>query len=487
MNLTYRSALSKKQALTLTGIYLLVCMLFKFLYPYPDLFGDSINYIEWGIMKMPLAYRPLGYTHFLMWFNGMGANYITIIVLQLLAYLVACLYFLSTVLLLLPDNKYYRNILTLFILFNPVSLFLNNMMAADGLFMSFSIIWLASIIRIAMKEKMHFHFAIHLVAFYVLYNLRYNALYYPLFTVILVFFMKEKTSIKLVYAAIVIIFGTALYQNTLDHSERWIGVRMLSGFQGWAMANNAIHIYKVQEVDPDLWDTPQEQGLHAFIMKYKDSIDIPKTQALTDAYQWSNKGPLKRFMVNIMIQANSRHSIYYWWGLAKFYNGVGWKLVLTYPGAFMKAFYLPNLANCIYPPSETMAGYTAHTYTLSEPTRAFLGTGNKKLITKAPMLQVYTVRIFGYVYAVLTVVTMVVSVFFMGLWCLRFRKSNQPDLLRQTLVLFTGFYIISILLSALAHIVHMRYIALLMILMDVAIPLLFFAWYKENMGKKSAA
>ncbi|PZF72928.1 hypothetical protein [Taibaiella soli] len=448
---------------------------FKFLFPYPDVFLDSVNYLQWGLTDAQIAYRPLGYSHFLMLFSGYGNNYINVVAFQYLVFVIATKFFLDTIFSIFNPNNKIKWLCWILILLNPINLFINNLISTDGLFISFSAVWLASLLQFLYAGKRKYvYLAIHLISFIFLFGLRYNALYYPAISVLAFLFLKKENFLtKLIPVVLTSAVFLTLYINTCDNSDKQVGVPILSGFGGWAMANNALHVYRVTNVDSSIWDDSDDKELHQFVLRFKDSISGTKT-GVTDRFLWDKKSPLKQYLAKDLKLKKYTNYLAGWWGESIQYNTFGKKLIMSYPGAFFKGFYGPNLGYVFYPPTEVLGMYNQYNQHLEPSWQEYFGVHQDQFTTKAPAIQECFVKAFDLFCIPLSIITTLCSLFlaFLFVKTVAKRKSVTPAF--ATLVILAAFYIISTLLLAFAHPVLLRYILLLHVYF-VVVPIFFFA------------
>lgn len=449
-------------------------IVFKFLFPYPDVFLDSVNYLQWGLSGAKIAFRQLGYSHFLMLFSGYGNNYINVVAVQYLVFVLATKFFLETVFYIFDPGNKIKWLLWILILFNPINLFVNNLISTDGLFISFSAVWLASLLQFfyAPKHK-YLYLAVHLVSFIFLFGLRYNALYYPIISALAFLFLKKGDFLpKLIPIALTGVVFFSLYRNTVDNSDKKVGVPILSGFGGWAMANNALHIYRVIDVDSEIWDDPDYKTLHQYCLKYKDSIPGEKT-GVTDRFLWDKKGPLKQYLLRDLKLGKYPDYMTGWWNESILYNSFGKSLILRYPGAFFKSFYGPNLGRVFFPPTETLGSYNRFDQRLDPAWQKYFGVQKEQFTARTPALQEHFTKAFDIFCIPVSLLTVFCSLFLVFLYVKTLVTQRPLTPAFATLVILAGFYIISILLLAFVHPVLLRYVLLLHVYF-IVVPVFFF-------------
>jgi hypothetical protein len=456
-------------------VSILFFIVFKLLFPYPDAFLDSVNYLQWGLTEAKIAFRPLGYSHFLMLFSGYGSNYINVVVVQYIVFLLSTKFFLDTLFSVFNPNNKIKWLCWVLTIFNPLNFFINNLISTDGLFISFSIVWMASLLHfLYFNKRRYLYLAIHLVSFILLFGLRYNALYYPVVSVLAFLFLKkEKILFKLIPCALTGIVFFMLYNSTCENSEKEVGTPILSGFGGWAMANNALHVYRVTTVDSEMWDDPESKLLHQFILKYKDSI-TDYGAVVTDRFLWDKKSPLKQYLMRDLMMGKYPDYLNGWWNESVLYNNFGKSLIMHYPGAFIKGFYGPNLGNFFYSPPEVLTKYNTFGQHLEQSWQDYFGVKTNIFTTAYPSVQENFIKFIDVFYVPVSIITLLCSLFVAFLYVKSLVKKQRLTTVFATMVILSGFYVISLLLLTFAHPVLLRYVALLHIYFAV-IPVFFFA------------
>lgn len=436
---------------------------FKILFPYPDVFKDSLHYIGWGLRDdIKIAYRPLGYTHLLMALGHIRGTHFVLVMLQFAVHVAASVFFCKTLFRLWPLPRAYRAAVYACTVFNPLAYFLFNLANPDSLFTSLSAVWLTASLRyFFLPRHRGWMLGASLFAFAALFHLRYNGIYYPFFGAAAVLLCALPWRMKLLYAvaSIGLFFGLRAY--AASQAERLIGVREMSGFGGWALANNALHIYRYADVDPSIWEDDEERlfGEVAEMLAYK----VPYERGtVTDQYIWSDASPLKTIVQTGYEQGQWPTFFTGWWHMAPVYERCAKKLIIAYPGTFFRAFYGPNLMNYAFPTAEALDEYDIHEATQSFGTRQLLDFGTRDL-PAPPMrdLQPRVVRTVRGIYCVLSPLAGLSALFFMGLYVHRaMRRGVARESRFQAAALLSAFFMLTVMLLALAHPILLRYVCL---------------------------
>lgn len=453
-------------------------VIYKMLYPQPDIFLDSKNYIDWALEGHPVSYRPIGYSYYLHFFIGSSNNYITLVYIQYFVSLLSFYFFCETIFRLFNFNNGLRIATFCLTIFNPFSFFLVNLISPDSFFLSLTAVWLTTLLLIFSGHKrFYLLLAIHLATFALLFELRYNALYYPFITVLsLVIYKWNIRHLTLVGTSLVLV--VMLYQEVVKRTEAFTGVAVFSGFGGWIMANNAIHVYDMAEVDRDIFDTPEEFELHDMTVKYKDSIvQYNRGREVTDEYMWDDNGPLKHYIWEKVDTHVYPKYFIGWYNVASIYGGFGKKLILHYPFAFLRMFYLPNLLSYFYPPLETMETFDVYNTELGTKTQGYLGIKSAHLDKDNTGLQhniMITEKRLYLLIDILAIATLIMLIV----------RRIQGHTIHEGIKLLALFYVVVLGMSAFGHPILIRYISVLLILGNV-LPIAYLGW--EMQRRKQAS
>ncbi|HEY8970516.1 MAG TPA: hypothetical protein VIM64_15530, partial [Puia sp.] len=157
---------------------LVLFILFKQFYPFASFFQDSYTYLDVAAHGDSISYRPVGYSWFLMLIHFITSSDTALVfvqygILQLAGW---CLY--RSIGLLYSPRRAIGNTLFLFLLFNPLNLYLANAVSSDALFTGLSLIWLTELLWL-MHQPSWGRLVRQTVLLVVIFYIRYNALCYP--------------------------------------------------------------------------------------------------------------------------------------------------------------------------------------------------------------------------------------------------------------------------------------------------------------------
>ena len=462
------------------GISILLFGCFKWLYPQPDIFLDSTNYIEWALKGHSVTYRPIGYSLFLKFLEGSANNYMTIVLLQYLLFLFATYFFNSTIFRLFSFSNTIKIFTYCLTIYNPFAFFLANLIAPDSFFLSFTAIWLTSmLLMFSGRKKFYTMLGLHLLSYIVLFHLRYNAVYYPIITVLSVLIYKPTVKHFIIVGSSVLLVYL-LYRDVIERNKLHTGAEIFSAFGGWILANNAIHIYNMADVEDDIFSNDEEYILHKLSAKFKDSVGFyERGKEVTDEYMWDERGPLKRYAwKKVETRAYNAYFIA-WYHVAATYGSFGKTLITNYPIAFLEMFYLPNLKSYFFPKLETMERYDVYHTNLTQQVQQYTGINSPHLPADIYNLQHRLMKGVRWVYLFIDILSLAAI-------AMLIIRRIQKHIIPEGMKLLALFYIVVLMLSALGHPILIRYIAVLLILGNI-LPLAYIAWEAQRRKLKKPA
>ncbi|MDR1202781.1 MAG: hypothetical protein LBL58_14300 [Tannerellaceae bacterium] len=123
-----------------------------------------------------------------------------------------------------------------------------------------------------------------------------------------------------------------------------------TGFDGWQLANNAMHILPYIDLPPQLIEDPQMKDLHEFSMRYTDKIVEATNNGskVTANFLWDKEFPLKIYILTAYSVLDQPYGQLFIQFGSTLFNKYGQYLILHYPIEFMRYYYLPNMVNMFY-------------------------------------------------------------------------------------------------------------------------------------------
>jgi hypothetical protein len=351
----------KKGVLVVSAIVILIqWMIFKYFFPYPNFMPpDSNSYIEAASDNRFIDIWPIGYSKFLRLFSCVTSSDLALVSFQYFLLQGAILYFLVTVDYFMPLNRWIFRIILAINILNPLLIHLSNFISSDAVFISLSLAWITQLIWIIFQPNRGlflWHAAIVLLCVMVWYN----ALYYPVISLLVIWFTRLPRNAKTI--GMIGIIGPILFfigKTQYEYKQQTDTVQF-SAFGGWQLAANALYGYAhIQSLPPEKIRL-RFRKLHRLVNHYLDSLkqitqmpdEIHGINYLSD-----NKALLKQYM-NQHLQKDTMNNIFKQWAkMGLLYSQYGWHLIFSNPRSFVQYYIWPNLVKYYLPPTGVMGWY----------------------------------------------------------------------------------------------------------------------------------
>jgi hypothetical protein len=451
-------------------------IVFKILYPFPDFYTDSYTYINVALNHWEVSFRPLGYSQALAFVHSINSSATFLVFVQYLLLQLAGLLLFFSVRFFFNLQKAPAVILFVFLLFNPVSIYISNFVLSDAFFISLSLLWFTLLLWIVHRPSWY-HVVLQAVLLILIFKLRYTALYYPVIAALAFLLCRRNLLFKLSGIALGILLIFIEVRNTKDTNERVTGTSVFSGFSGWQMANNALHIYPYIKVDTTDFPSPEFKDINWFVARHFDTAGAAirrNPPVLTTDYMWGarDKTPLKQYMFYYAQKAQFTKYLDAWVGVSPIYNDYGTYLIRKYPSAFAKYFIWPNVKAYFMPDLEIPQTYNNGKDSVNEEVQNWFDWTNTHVTSVSKDLQGKILQPFPYLSTIINFVFLAA----IG-WLLAVRKKLKVNpMLIKTLLLVLAFGTINFAFSVSASPIVFRYLLLPMYIfitfLVVILPLL---------------
>jgi protoporphyrinogen oxidase len=340
--------------------FIIQFIVFKFRYPFANYMPDSYSYLEAAGSNADVNMWPVAYSKFLRLISVFTHSDKIVVGLQYLFMQCSALFFLFTLLYFQRPGKITRILLLLFFLLNPVALYIANYISADALFIGFSLLWLTSLVWTIYHPRPWLVVA-HGLLLLACFTVRYNAVYYPLIS--LVVYVLSRQSWK--YKVAGIAFGAGLVLLSITYTSNKMqtvtGSKQFSAFGGWQLANNALYMYQhipAKERGP----VPARFArLEADVRQHLDTLRKVKFSHEDSVnsyfYLWSGRGPLIHYMSEQYKKDSTTSYFKRWASEGPLFADYARYLLLKYPLQFAAEFMLPNAVKFAVPPTEFLGTY----------------------------------------------------------------------------------------------------------------------------------
>ncbi|MBO9204614.1 MULTISPECIES: hypothetical protein [Niastella] len=332
----------------------------KVIYPFPNFIPpDSYNYLESAYRNDFINIWPIGYSKFLQLIGLFSHSHLVLVIIQYVVLQASLLYLLFSIRYVFSPNKWlFRTLLTVSML-NPLLPHIANFVSSDCLFTALSIIWFTQLIWITLRptpKLLILHSTILLFAF----TVRYNALYYPFISVLIIIFSRTTKNVKWIGIISIAVLLLAFIGSTQYEYNKKTDTIQYAAFGGWQIAANALYGYAFSKRD-HVEDIPDRfRPLHELVNQHIDSLaklNMRPDREIGIYYLWDFKSPLRVYMNQQWSNDTSTSFFKKWARMAPYYAAYGRYLTLRHPKEFTTYYIWPNLKRYYSPPSYFMGVY----------------------------------------------------------------------------------------------------------------------------------
>ena len=334
---------------TFVGLFLV-----RLSYPFPNTTSDSFGYLSAAFKDEFVAYRPFGYSYYLQVLYKLSHSIYAVAVSHALCY------GLSIGMLMIavkkywpPRNKVHFLVFEALVSFSPAALYMLNTLMSDNPFCALVFIMIAMVI-VWIQEGSWVALCIYALALFAAMHTRYSAMFFPL-AFVPVFALKGNVFQRIVpiiaTVAVFLVFhaGVSSEMEKLTHKKQFS-----TGFDGWQLANNALHMLPHMDKEELLQKPPTEdmQRLHIVCVINMETVrDYTRDgKWVTAAFMWDKKSPLKEF-TSYYVEHNDNMLYYDAWmalGSGLFKDYAIW-LITKHPWKFIRYYLAPNTLNAFFP------------------------------------------------------------------------------------------------------------------------------------------
>ncbi|KAA2238876.1 hypothetical protein F0L74_21925 [Chitinophaga agrisoli] len=454
-------------------------IVFKQLYPFADFYSDSYSYIFAARTHLEVSIQPMGYAWFLALFHAITSSDTAVVIFQYMFLQLAALYAFFTFLYLYQPARTARNILFVFLLFNPVSLYLGNHISADALFTGLSLCWLAQLVRVIQSPHRRQVLAVAIVLL-LLFVLDTRAYYYLLISAMAFLLSRQKAWIKLsgIVLPLLLILPYVLY--TRQAAREMTGAPQLAFANGWQSANNALHMYGHIRVDTAALPAESREldsTAKAYFAKLPAGFDGSVAFAEGHYFLQQLDAPLKRYRDQHYKLTNDYSRVLAYGKAATVFGPYGRYLIRHHPGAYARYFMWPAAGRYFLPPLEKYAMYNGGSNVAAEPAQEWFAY-------KSNLLKPVSVIGQGKVLGLFPILFLICNICFLGcLLCLPGLRDHDGAF-QRTVWLFGGYWLVNFVCSVFSGDTALRYQYFPMLLLLAAVALVADAVYKTAAEKE---
>lgn len=344
----------------LAGITIYIC------YPYPDIMQDSGSYLNFVYPNISYGGpRPLGYSILLLVLRGIYGGTGIIFIVQYLFFCLSCFFFYSTTVYLFAiRDRSIRYAYFAFSLLFISGMYASNMIMSDSIFSSLSLLLLTCCLWLLHTPERRLLVPVVLLTTIII-TVRYIGMVYPIL-VIPVLFLSFKAKKLPVIASLCMVFFIYIYVKTVKEGTlNDQGVEVFSGFSGWQLANNALHVIPHTDLNIPLVESWEDSSLvfidYVVRKSYIQNKHLyPAPDEVGYPFIWTDSLPL-RIVFNTYrgnTPAKNRNKYYTDWNNAgKTYSEYGMRLMRTYLPEYLRYYIANNIARTLHPPIEIFDSY----------------------------------------------------------------------------------------------------------------------------------
>jgi hypothetical protein len=323
----------------------------KICYPCPSITNDSAAYVHAAKLNQFNYIRPFGYSWLLRNLHSLSPSIDFVVSFQFFLYLISVTFFSFTLKFFFkPANKHLWLLFLILLISRPVAFFLANSIMTDIMFSSLVYIILSCFIFIIFK-KSWIALLVYVTALYLALITRYSALAFPFLFIPSMFFIKGTFRWVTILSTLFIVM--IFYSHTKNLMKETTGLDQFStGFDGWQLASNAMHVIPFANIDSNLIEDNDVRALHSLTLRYKDSIRqiTNNGQIVCTSFMWDKTMPLKQFLFYTLSQRHSTNYPAAWIELGSdTYKEYGKFIIFNQPVLFFKYYLLPNFKKVFYP------------------------------------------------------------------------------------------------------------------------------------------
>jgi hypothetical protein len=355
-------------------------------------------------------------------------------------------------------GKWTFRILLLANLLNPLIPHISNFVSSDALFAALSLIWFTQLLWLIYKPTRNLliiHGLILLLAFMV----RYNALYYPTISFLVIMLTKLSPIRKTICVGYMTLLLWTFVGATRHEYDRLYGASQFSAFGGWQIASNSLYGYAHSQLDPVEKVPKKFRKLHAMVNMHMDSIrrlKIRPDKEVAIYYLWNFKSPLRIYMDRESQLLKDSNAVFLekWALVAPLYAEYGRYIIVNHPNEFLKYYTWPNLIKYFVPPANFMDSYNMGSNKVNKTIARWFGWKNQDLPLRFKSKAIQITSVFAELNAVINLV------YFLGLMGFCFLGGLVSSSSKSKRIIFASFFVwfSNMIFSVLAAPIELRYL-----------------------------
>lgn len=459
----------------------LLFIAFKYCYPFASyIHGDSFVYLQMAAQNADIDTYPVGYPRFLRLFSVFSSWDTALVIFQYLFIQGSALLLLFSLFYFYQPGKVVKRILLGFIVLNPLSLYLANLVSSDAIFLGLSLTWFALLLWVVERPNKWVVIA-HALVLFLAFTFRYNALIYPVIAVAAFGISRMPLHKKLTGVAAGFLLCGLFIAYTGNKYKALTGIWQFSPFSGWQMANNAMYIYRyVDSVDRK--PVPKRfQALDNMIRAYYDSTRDVTKHPLEDikastVYMWTPGLPLKVYEDRKFARDSTAGTLRKWASMGPLYGDYGSYIIRQYPWEFAVHYLWPTAQKYYAPPVEFLERYNGGQDSVDVIAQYWFGYKSGKVMARLDYAEQYTLGFYPILTGIMNVVLVCCLVCFIMLKGYRVRTP-----FRRIILIVAVLWLINAAFTIFASPAALRFQAFPVMLVTIfSIVLLDWMWQQKD-------
>lgn len=194
---------------------------------------------------------------------------------------------------------------------------------------------------------------------YIIFTLRYAALYLPAIALLTLLFSRRNLFFKLTGTVLMVLPLSLEVQRIKQITQKETGTAVFSAFGSWMAINNALHMYPYIEVAEKDLPSTECMVLNKIVKHFFDTLPVAQRPFpnVRVNYLWGSNSPMKTYMHLVQKQKKIDNYFNGWNAVAPVFSQYSNHLVIKHPGSFTRYFLWPNAKVYCLPSLESLLSY----------------------------------------------------------------------------------------------------------------------------------
>jgi hypothetical protein len=415
--------------------------IFKQLYPTADYTHSSYNYLAAAISGSDFSLWPIAYSKFLYFFHTLTSSDVLLTTFQYAFLEGSSLFLFLTIFQLFNLQDYIARTLFIFLIFNPIFLYISNYVLPDSLFIALSLLWMNTLLSFMTKPR-KWHLVTHITLLILLMTLKHQALYYPVISVVAINITSQKLSFKVLGTGLAIFSLLISTLVTASAAKRAIGAYQPLAILGWNTANNALYVYPHINTD-ELIFSPRTNILNDHIKNHFAIHPPTVTPLLGTYYLYAFESPLRKYLVNHFLISKNITEEDAWCQLAPVVFDYGKTIILKHPWEYVRYYLIPNTVNYFFPLTYEFTRHNSGETNVRPMVKEWFKYKDTKIACTYPRLQGKVFHFFSATFLMLNIIILLTTPWIV----LKKKLRSSSHITKISFVLIMSLYGINTLYS----------------------------------------